>query len=251
MVRNPVWSTWARYKIYVDTDTVMKFAGEIVENGFKNSQLEIDDEWEDCYGALTFRKSKFANIKSTTDALKALGFRVTLWIHPFINSNCEPWYTNAKNKGYFVKDHQNKTETVWWDSRDGIVSGYVDFTKAEVAKWFTDRLLRLRNEDGIDSFKFDAGESSWTPPDAVLNGTAIQHPSIITNDYVRTVAKLGNMVEVRTGQNTQDLPIFVRMIDKDSEWTLGNGLPTLITTLLQVRDFNKIFCIKILKQIVF
>lgn len=50
MVRDPVWSTWARYKIYVDNDVVIKFANEVKANGFKNSQLEIDDEWEDCYG---------------------------------------------------------------------------------------------------------------------------------------------------------------------------------------------------------
>lgn len=41
-------------------------------------------------------------------------------------------------------------------------------------------------------------------------------------------------MEVRSGQNTQDLPIFMRMIDKDSEWTYNNGLPTLVTTLLQL-----------------
>lgn len=33
---------------------------------------------------------------------------------------------------------------------------------------------------------------------------------------------------------TQDLPVFVRMIDKDSLWTWSNGLPTLVTTLLQL-----------------
>lgn len=152
--------------------------------------------------ALTFRKSKFPNIKSTTDALKALGFRVTLWIHPFINSNCEPWHQNAVSKGYLVKDHNNNTKTLWWDSRDGITAGYVDFTKTEVANWFLTRLNRLRDEDGIDSFKFDAGESSWVPKDPVLNGTSQQYPHIITQQYVRTVAKMGNMVEVRTGKFT-------------------------------------------------
>lgn len=59
-------------------------------------------------------------------------------------------------------------------------------------------------------------------------------PSIITSTYIRTVSTFGSLVEVRSGQNTQDLPIFVRMIDKDSLWTWNNGLPTLITTLLQL-----------------
>lgn len=33
---------------------------------------------------------------------------------------------------------------------------------------------------------------------------------------------------------TQDLPVFIRMIDKASVWDLNNGLATLITTLLQM-----------------
>lgn len=50
---------------------------------------------------------------------------------------------------------------------------------------------------------------------------------------MRTVGKFGPIVEVRSGHGTQDQPIFTRIIDKDSVWTWNNGLPTLITTLLQ------------------
>lgn len=99
MVRHPIWSTWARYKRDINESTVLEFADEILRNKFNNSQFEIDDDWEVCYGALTFRPSKFPNIRNLTDTLKAKGFRVTLWIHPFINKGCEPWYTEAKQKG--------------------------------------------------------------------------------------------------------------------------------------------------------
>lgn len=68
-----------------------------------------------------------------------------------------------------------------------------------------------------------------------MNATADEHPNAITKAYVRTVAKLGPIVEVRAAQGTQDLPVFLRFIDKDSRWTFNNGLPTLITTLL---NFN-------------
>ena len=91
----------ARYKAAIDEKTVEEFASEIERYGFNNSQFEIDDDWEICYGALTFRESKFSNIHNQTDKLKSRGFRVTLWIHPFINKGCEPWYTEAKDKGYF------------------------------------------------------------------------------------------------------------------------------------------------------
>lgn len=232
MVRNPIWSTWARYKRDINESTVLEFANEIIAQNF-TGQYELDDDWEDCYGALTFRTSKFPAIKNLTDVLKSKGFKVSLWIHPFINVACEPWHTDVSNLGYFVKDHANNTLTQWWNS-NATSASYLDFTKPEVAAWFTNRLTALQTSAGIDSYKFDAGESSWTPPDPVFNATAAMHPSLITSEYIRTVAKFGSLVEVRSGQNTQDLPIFVRMIDKDSLWSWNNGLPTLITTLLQL-----------------
>lgn len=68
-----------------------------------------------------------------------------------------------------------------------------------------------------------------------MNAPVNDHPLAITKAYLRTVAQFGPMVEVRAAQGTQDLPIFLRMLDKDTEWTLTkNGLPTLITTLLQL-----------------
>lgn len=99
MIAHPIWSTWARYKTDIDNDIVDKFANEILSYNFKNSQYEIDDLWETCYGSLTIDTSRFPNMKSTVENLKKKGFRVTLWAHPFINKGCEPWYSEAKEKG--------------------------------------------------------------------------------------------------------------------------------------------------------
>ncbi|XP_055299040.1 myogenesis-regulating glycosidase [Sitodiplosis mosellana] len=232
MVEHPIWSTWARYKAPIDEKTVEEFASEIERYGFSNSQLEIDDDWEICYGALSFG-SKFPNIRNQTDGLRARGFRVTLWIHPFINKGCEPWYTEAKDKGYLVTNYEGNPDTEWWNSVAND-SAYIDFTKFEAAEWYQNRLKKLQEDAGIDSFKFDAGETSWLPKDPKLNTDLDDHPLAITKAYIRAVSKFGPIVEVRSGQGTQDLPIFVRFIDKDSEWTYRNGLPTLITSLLQM-----------------
>lgn len=132
-----------------------------------------------------------------------------------------------------ITDHNKKPNTQWWNSGPGRAS-HIDFTKPQAAAWYSERLKSLQTKDGIDSFKFDAGESSWVPADPVLNAPIEDHPLAITKAYVRTVSKFGPMIETRTGHGTQDAPIFVRMLDKDSEWTFDNGLPTLITTLLQL-----------------
>ncbi|XP_049791625.1 myogenesis-regulating glycosidase-like [Schistocerca nitens] len=229
MTTHPIWSTWARYKRDINDTTVRQFANEIVEHGFNNSQIEIDDKWETCYGSLTFDPAKFPDVRALVDDLHALRFRVTLWVHPFINSDCEPHYSRALEKGWFVSDSEGSTKTSWWNGEGGIVNFNNATTKGQWAclHW------KLKTETGIDSFKFDAGETSWLPQPPVLRQQKM-NPVQYSMDYVQTAAQFGAMVEVRVGQHSQQFPYYVRMLDKDSRWGFDNGLASLVTTLLQM-----------------
>ncbi|XP_046625895.1 myogenesis-regulating glycosidase isoform X1 [Neodiprion virginianus] len=232
MIMHPIWSTWARYKANVSAEIVNEFADEILQYGFNNSQLEIDDNWETCYGSAIFDTTKFPNIKSLTDGLKTKGFRLTLWIHPFINEECEPAYTEALNNGYFVKNVYGEVRMAWWQGQQAAA---IDFTNPTAVEWWVQRLKYLQLTSGVDSFKFDAGEISWLPQTPGISGDAELSPGSFISSYVRSLAQnFNDMIEARVGWRTQDLPIFIRMIDKDTTWTWNNGLPTLITTLLQM-----------------
>ena len=95
---------------------------------------------------------------------------------------------------------------------------------------------------GIDSFKFDAGEESFLPQSPALTGPKDLQPGIYTLNYTSNLAKhFDDNIEARVGWRTQKLPIFVRMIDKDTRWTWNNGLPTLITTLIQMNLNGYVF----------
>lgn len=75
--------------------------------------------------------------------------------------------------------------------------------------------------------------STWLQ-NSFLNSHNNHHPIAITRDYIRVVSKFGPMVEVRSAHRTQDLPIFLRMWDLDSTWSWDNGIPNLVTKLLQL-----------------
>ncbi|CAH2049634.1 unnamed protein product, partial [Iphiclides podalirius] len=231
MIQYPVWSTWARYSREIDQDSLWAFANEIADSGFPNAQFEIDDLWEICYGSLTVDERKLPDLKQLVQDIKGLGFRVTIWVHPFINKDCEPWYSEALDKGYLVLNEEGSPDTTWWNN-NGSVPGYIDFTSPAAAEWYSARIGDLVRAYDIDSLKFDAGESSWSPQIPVQNGDIDLHPGNIVRDYVRTVAEFGPMIEIRSGMRTQDLPVFVRMVDKDTLWGFDNGLATLVTTLL-------------------
>eukprot|EP00094_Tigriopus_californicus_P007111 TCALIF_06846-PA protein Name:"Similar to Kiaa1161 Uncharacterized family 31 glucosidase KIAA1161 (Mus musculus)" AED:0.06 eAED:0.06 QI:229/0.25/0.2/1/0.5/0.4/5/0/668 len=261
MITHPIWSTWAQYKADINESTVLQFGNEIINHGFENSQLEIDDNWESCYGDATFSTDlKFPDPSGMVSDLKAKGFRVTLWIHPFVNIECLSW-TDATSRAqpYFIQDTKTRPVlnhlpglTYWWQ---GDLAGYVDFTNPTAVTWWgvstNARLEKLKTEVGIDSFKFDAGEINWFPSSYRLgfeSDTSLW-PGIFTTKYAESVANFGNQIEVRVGYKAQHLDIFVRMLDKDSKWGYDNGLKTMITTLLQMNLAGGICWFMIIDQL--
>ena len=157
-------------------------------------------------------------------------------------ADCSSWEAAAlPPSSYFVRDKKGKDGIgnlpglVWW--WQGVLASYVDFTNPQAVNWWSQRLEDLRSTYGIDSFKFDAGESNWLPSSILLNEEIPREhwPAAFTTSYVQSIArKFGSMIEVRVGLRTQSLPTWVRMLDKDSRWGFDNGLKTLVTTLLQM-----------------
>lgn len=75
MMTHPIWSTWAQYKVHINESVVLAFASDIRSHGFQDSQLEIDDEWESCYGEATFNTDKFPDPAAMVANLNSMGFR--------------------------------------------------------------------------------------------------------------------------------------------------------------------------------
>lgn len=63
---------------------------------------------------------------------------------------------------YFVLDESGSPDTTWWNN-NGTVAGYIDFTNTAAAEWWYQKVKNLIDTYDIDSLKFDAGESSFTP----------------------------------------------------------------------------------------
>lgn len=236
LVRYPIWNTWVRYGRDINEQIIRDFADEISKHGFNCSLLEIDDFWEEgCYGSKIIDKVKFPNMKKLTTELKSKfkEISIVMWVHPFMNKNCEPYYTSAKNNDHLMKSMSGSYDTSWWNS--GINgAGHIDFANPVAAIFFKNKLIALQEDHGIDSFTFDAGVTSYYPIDSNFKGNSNLFPGIEISKYVRLAALFGDMIEVRIGWGTQDLNIMVGMMDFDSRWGWDNGLVTLIPTLIQM-----------------
>lgn len=113
--------------------------------------------WQTRYGNFAFDRQKFPDMKALISKLNDMGFRTTLWIFPFFNIDCDEF--NFVSENTFAVTQPNSTKvsiTSWWD---GGMAAILDFTNSYATEWYVGQLNKIRNETGIDSFKFDAGTS--------------------------------------------------------------------------------------------
>ena len=165
--------------------------------------------------------------------LNRKGFRVTLWVHPFASILSAAYYEiDAKGGSLYISDRLLglPMSVVWWDG----LGALLDVTNQAAIDSFAHRLARLKSRYGVHSFKFDAGETSWIPP-AGRTHRPLDNP----NEYTRRFAELAfdsdphnRSQEVRAAVGVQHLPMFVRLLDKASQWGSDNGLRSVIPHVL-------------------
>lgn len=71
-------------------------------------------------------------------------------------------FTLSSHSRYLVSSEYGSVETSWWNDNE-TTTAYIDFTKPDARAWYMERLQRLQTVYGIDSYKFDGGETSWSP----------------------------------------------------------------------------------------
>jgi len=60
------------------------------------------------------------------------------------------------------------------------------------------------------------------------------YPDNIVNAYLKTISSFGNGIEYRSSRRSQTFGHLLRMMDRNSRWDFELGLPTLITSLIQL-----------------
>jgi len=227
LIARPIWTTWARYKMGVTQADVLEFAGDIIARGYPRSVMEIDDRWQAAYGECAWDRAKFPDPRAMIDRLHDLGFKVTLWVPPFFDPRSAA-FAEAAGNGFLVRDPASGAPAVvrWWQGYGGLI----DVTNLAALAWWRAQLGRLQEEDGVDGFKFDAGEANYVPRDRLTARPMLPHQ--YADHYVAWVAENFAWTEVRSGWRAQRNGILFREWDKWSRWGIDNGLHSVLTGAL-------------------
>lgn len=223
LIEKPQWNTWVELTYNQNQKDILAYAKAIAANGFPaGGVIMIDDTWQHGYGVWDFDARRFPDPKAMCDALHADGYKVMLWVCPFVSMD-SPGYremafgtrdTGVKcaKGGLIMAEGGRRVKPVnWWNG----VSAIVDFTHPLGAKWFARELKRLQDEYGVDGFKLDAGdEDEYQAPYAT-------HVPASPSELCEAYAKIGlafPLNEYRACFKMGGQPLVQRLCDKDHDW---------------------------------
>ena len=209
----PQYNTWIELMYDQNQEDVLSYANAIVRYKFPTGVLMIDDNWQKHYGSFDFRPDKFPNPKALINQLHTMGFKVMLWIAPFVSAD-SPEYRLLKSKGYLLKDKKTGEPAMitWWNG----VSACYDTTNPAAMDYFKEGLRGLQKNYGIDGFKFDAGDVVYMQGDY-----AYHDPEGNANLFSQRWAEMGLAFpynELRAAWKLGGKPIVQRLGDKDYSW---------------------------------
>jgi alpha-D-xyloside xylohydrolase len=186
----PKWAfgTWISSGFFVDTqERVMARARRIRERGIPCDVLHLDTYWQTDghWSDLRWDAANFPDPETMLAELDGMGFKVCLWMNPYI-SHLSPVFPQAAEDGYFLKKQDGEVYVAdcWHGSYPAC--GIVDFTNPAAVEWFKG-LLRPLLRQGVQVFKTDFAEG--VPHDAVafngMNGTDLHNVyALLFNDAV-------------------------------------------------------------------
>ena len=111
----PQYNTWIELMYNQNQEDILHYAHAIIDNGFPAGVLMIDDNWQRYYGNFDFKAERFPDPKAMVNELHDLGFRVMLWVCPFVSPD-SPEYRDLAAKGYLLQNPNGGTAILnWWN----------------------------------------------------------------------------------------------------------------------------------------
>ena len=236
----PQYNTWIELTYHQNEKDILAYAKSMLEHGLPPGIFMIDDTWQHDYGEWNFDASRFDDPKGMMDKLHGMGFKVILWMCPFVSMDSPAyrriaWGKNPDdvkgypNKGGFLSSSQKNgwygvppaASIDWWNG----TSALLDFTHPNAVGWFTEQLDRLVKDYGADGFKFDGGGVHFYAGCVGLEGSS---PKTFAHDPSASPcvqsAFYGNFAlkykgsEYRNGFGFAGKPVIMRLHDKAHSW---------------------------------
>ncbi len=170
------YNSWMEFTYYPNQEGILKYAHTVVDSGFVPGILIIDEGWHNPYGDWSFDSRKFPDPKGMIKELHELGFKVMLWVVPYVTSTGVKFISKIRPDlngdgtadSIFLRNEAGRPAIQeWWNGYSAIL----DFTNPVDCEFLESQLRTLMDEYGVDGFKFDGGSRTSYHPKRFINGT--------------------------------------------------------------------------------
>ncbi len=222
----PQYNTWIELIYNQNQEDILNYAQNIIANGFPTGILMIDDNWQKYYGNFEFRPDKFPDPKKMFKELQSMGFKVMLWVSPFVSPDSQEFRALQK-KGFLVKKRGENTPAMlhWWNG----FSACYDLSNQEAYNDFVKTLKEMQNTyEGLNGFKFDAGD----PERYLKEDVDVFDNKSYDVEQTQLWAKLGLEFPYNEYRATWKMgwqPLVQRLGDKKYSW---NGVFRLVPDMI-------------------
>lgn len=228
-LRSPQYNTWIELTYNQNQKDILAYAHAIVDNGFPtDAVLMIDDNWQNYYGNFDFKPDRFPDPKAMSDELHRLGFKVMVWVCPFISPDSME-YRMLRDKGYLVKRPDSDLPAVleWWNGQ----SAMLDMSNPEAYDWFVKTLRTVQTKYGVDGFKLDAGDGRYYPKDKIRVFDGKSYGTLHSELWARLGMDFPYN-EFRACWKMAGTQLVQRLHDKDYSWEKGVAylLPAMLAS---------------------
>ena len=219
---HPQFNTWIELTYDQNQRDVLAYARAIVANGFPPAVLMIDEGWAEGYGVWDFHRGRFPDPKAMMTELHGMGFKVMLWVCPYIQPDGKRFteLLHDEKEVVWLRSAQDRRWPAilrWWDG----FSAVTDLTNPRGREWFTGQLRRLVEAYGIDGFKLDGGDAELFDPASMLTGAVAFDASATPNRHTEAFARVGlgfPLNEYRACWKMGGQPLAQRLRDKEHSW---------------------------------
>jgi alpha-glucosidase (family GH31 glycosyl hydrolase) len=220
MFTAPQYNTWIEMPYHPTQEKVLGYARGALEAGLPAGLIMIDDRWSVDYGTWIFDRTQFPDPAGMVRELHGMGFSVMLWLVPFVSPDSETSRFLAKKGWLIVGPDGRPVVRQWWNG----YSAVLDLTHPDAVAWLRHALNDLRAVEGVDGFKFDAGDlRDYRADDVTVGGDGAV-------GQCQAWARLGAEFafnEMRACWKMGAQPLAQRLHDKASSWG-RDGLASLI-----------------------
>ena len=221
----PQYNTWIELMYNQNQEDILAYADNVLKHNFPTGVFMVDDNWQKYYGNFDFKPDRFPDPKGMIERLHKEGFRIMLWICPFVSPD-SPEFRDLQQKGFLIKKKGTNEAAIisWWNG----FSACYDISNPKAVAHLKKQLKDLQERYGVDGFKFDAGDISHFT-DSTLE---FYDKSATSVDMCEYWAKIGldfPFNEYRAGWKMGGQALVQRLGDKDYSW---NAVGLLITDMI-------------------